>query len=193
MLLKSWIDSGASAPVDEQPESSQHWAFIAPARPPIPQLSNRNSQIVNPIDAYIFARLEREGIAPSPEADRVTLLRRLSLDLTGLPPTPGEVDEFLGDKRPGAYERRDADFRFHRTLAEASGNRILTETLEPLVRRALLVTTVGFPQGRSMRSYQEHREILATLRRRDAEAAKRAMMNHLQNALRFGAQLWERP
>ena len=61
--------------------------------------------IANPIDAFILARLEKEKIQPSPEADRVTLIRRLSLDLLGLPPTPAEVDEFLNDPRPDTYER----------------------------------------------------------------------------------------
>ena len=65
----------------------------------------RRAWVRNPIDAFILARLEREGIEPSPEADRVTLLRRLSFDLTGLPPTPEEVEAFLADNRPDAYER----------------------------------------------------------------------------------------
>jgi len=97
----------------------------------------------------------------------------------------------LGE-RPGSFERRDADHRFHRTLAAASGNPILAATLEPLIRRALLVTTVGFPYGRSLRSYEEHREILAAVRRRDLGMAKRAMTEHLQNALKFGIAMWER-
>jgi DNA-binding GntR family transcriptional regulator len=96
----------------------------------------------------------------------------------------------LGEQ-PAAYERRDADHRFHHTLAEASGSRLMVATLEPLLRRSLLVTTVGFPFGRSMRSYEEHHEILAAMRRRDVEAAKQAMTRHLENALRFGAAIWE--
>ena len=60
----------------------------------------------NPIDDFVLARLEKEGLTPSPEADRVTLLRRLSLDLIGLPPTPEEVDAFLADKSPNAYEKQ---------------------------------------------------------------------------------------
>jgi len=104
-MLKSWIDSGAKAPADEQPESAKHWAFVPPSRPEIPQLRNPKSEIRNPIDAFILARLDREGIAPAPEASRPTLLRRLSLDLLGLPPTPAEIDEFLKDTQPGAYER----------------------------------------------------------------------------------------
>jgi hypothetical protein len=95
-LLKQWIEQGAKW----QP----HWAFIAPVRPDLPRVSNA-AWVRNPIDAFVLARLEREGLRPSPEADRVTLLRRVTLDLTGLPPTPREVDDFLADTRPDAYER----------------------------------------------------------------------------------------
>ena len=104
-LVKSWIDGGALAPAGEQPESSRHWAFVAPTRPPVPRVGSPQSPVVHPIDAFIIARLQIKGISPSPEADRVTLIRRLSLDLIGLPPTPAEVDAFLKDKRPDAYER----------------------------------------------------------------------------------------
>jgi len=104
-LLKSWIDSGAKAPADEHAESAMHWSFVPPSRPEAPQVRNPKSEIRNPIDAFVLDRLEREGIAPSPEASRLTLLRRLSLDLLGLPPTPAEIDQFLKDTRPGAYER----------------------------------------------------------------------------------------
>ena len=104
-LLKSWIDSGANAPADEKPERAVHWAFVPPSRPEVPRIRNSKSEIRNPIDAFILARLQNEGITPSPEANRITLLRRLSLDLLGLPPTPAEIDQFLKDTRPGAYER----------------------------------------------------------------------------------------
>jgi len=104
-LLKSWIDSGTKAPADEQPQSATHWAFVPPSRPEVPQIRNPKSEIRNPIDAFILARLQSEGITPSPEASRITLLRRLSLDLLGLPPTPAEIDQFVKDTRPGAYER----------------------------------------------------------------------------------------
>ncbi|HKP11659.1 MAG TPA: DUF1549 and DUF1553 domain-containing protein [Blastocatellia bacterium] len=82
-----------------------HWAWIAPKRAPLPRV-NDGGWPKNPIDHFILARLEREGLKPSPEADRVTLLRRLSLDLTGLPPTPEEVDAFVRDKSPQAYEKQ---------------------------------------------------------------------------------------
>ena len=104
-VLARWIDQGAKAPADEPPETAKHWSFLAPARPPIPQIAHRPSPIAHPIDAFIRARLDRDQLQPAPEADRVTLIRRLSLDLLGLPPTPAEVDAFLADARPGAYER----------------------------------------------------------------------------------------
>ena len=74
-------------------------------RPPLPAIANRKSQIANPIDAFILARLEKEKLAPAPEADHVTLIRRLSLDLLGLPPTPAEVDGFVNDTSADAYEK----------------------------------------------------------------------------------------
>jgi len=81
-----------------------HWAWKPPVRPELPVV-RRADRIRSPIDRFIVARLEREGLNLSPEADRVTLLRRLHLDLTGLPPNPSEVDHFLADKTPGAWDR----------------------------------------------------------------------------------------
>jgi Protein of unknown function (DUF1553)/Protein of unknown function (DUF1549)/Concanavalin A-like lectin/glucanases superfamily/Planctomycete cytochrome C len=96
-LLRRWIDEGA--------KWDTHWAYTAPLRPEPPAV--RNVQWPrNPIDQFILARLEREGLQPSAEADRVTLLRRVTYDLTGLPPTPAEVDSFLADSSPDAYEKR---------------------------------------------------------------------------------------
>jgi hypothetical protein len=108
-LLKSWIDQGARSPRAEGPESPsggdiRHWAFGKVVRPPIPAVKD-DAWPRNPIDRFILARLEKEGIQPSPEADRVTLIRRLSLDLLGLPPSLQEIDAFLADRRPDAYER----------------------------------------------------------------------------------------
>jgi hypothetical protein len=96
-LVKRWIEEGAHWP--------GHWAFTPPARPPVPSVSNA-SWARNPIDSFILARLDREGLQPSAEADRTTLLRRLSLDLMGLPPSIAEVDAYTADTRPGAYERQ---------------------------------------------------------------------------------------
>jgi mono/diheme cytochrome c family protein len=104
-VLRTWIDTGAKHPADEiAAKSSKHWSFAAPKRPEAPKVENAE-WCRNPIDNFILARLEKEGVKPSPEADRVTLIRRLSLDLTGLPPSPQEIDDFVNDKRPDAYER----------------------------------------------------------------------------------------
>jgi mono/diheme cytochrome c family protein len=106
--LRAWIDAGARAPADEPPQTSSiksaHWAFQPPVRPPLPPVRH-SEQVRNAIDRFILARLEKEGLAPSPEADRVTLIRRLSLDLLGLPPTLAEVDAALSDNSPEWYER----------------------------------------------------------------------------------------
>jgi hypothetical protein len=95
-ILRRWIQQGARW----QP----HWAFIPSVRPAVPAVKNA-AWVRGSIDAFVLARLEQEGLTPSPEADRVTLLRRLTLDLTGLPPTPAEVDAFLADRAPDAYEK----------------------------------------------------------------------------------------
>src|SRR5262245_10725067 len=81
-----------------------HWAFRPPVRVTPPSVSDR-AWVRTPVDAFILARLERAGLRPAAPADRVTLLRRVTFDLTGLPPTPAEVDDFLADTRPGAYAR----------------------------------------------------------------------------------------
>jgi hypothetical protein len=104
-LLAKWIDEGAKAPTDEKPETAKHWAFLPPQRAPLPPITSHLSRIANPIDTFILARLEKEKLSPSPEADRATLIRRVSLDLIGLPPTPTEVDEFVNEKSTGAYDR----------------------------------------------------------------------------------------
>jgi hypothetical protein len=95
-LIRRWIEQGA--------KWSVHWSFIPPVRPATPEVRNE-LWVRNPIDAFVLARLEREGLHPAPEADKVTLLRRLSLDLIGLPPTIAEVDAFLADQSPDAYEK----------------------------------------------------------------------------------------
>ena len=95
-LLKRWVAEGAAW--------SEHWSFTPPRRSRVPEVRDAG-WCRNPIDRFILARLDRAGMKPSPEADRVTLVRRLGLDLLGLPPTPAEVDRFLSDERPDAYER----------------------------------------------------------------------------------------
>ena len=98
-LLKRWVADGAVW--------GGHWAFTPPLRPAVPDVAQTPGapRVRNPIDAFVFKRLAREGLAPSPEADRATLLRRVSLDLNGVPPTATELDAFLADPAADAYER----------------------------------------------------------------------------------------
>ena len=103
-LLKAWIDQGAKAPADEKSDSALHWSFVPPQRAPEPEVKLR-AWPRNGLDRFILARLEKENLAPSLEADRTTLIRRLSLDLLGLPPKPAEVDAFVNDPSPNAYEK----------------------------------------------------------------------------------------
>ncbi|MEX0939494.1 MAG: PSD1 and planctomycete cytochrome C domain-containing protein [Pirellulales bacterium] len=95
-MIQRWIAKGAPY--------QRHWAYVPPQRQPLPDVNNED-WVSNWIDRFILARLEAEGLSPSPEADRVTLIRRLAFDLTGLPPSPEEVDAFLADRDPQAYER----------------------------------------------------------------------------------------
>ncbi len=96
-LIRRWVTEGA--------KYEGHWAYQAITRPPVPEIQNPKFKIQNPIDAFIQARLVKEGLTPSSEADRRTLIRRVSLDLTGIPPTPAEVAAFVADKSPDAYEK----------------------------------------------------------------------------------------
>ena len=95
-ILKRWIAEGG--------EYSKLWSFIPPKRPPVPQPKNPH-WAKTPIDDFILSRLDKEGLAPSEEADRSTLIRRVTYDLTGLPPTPNEVEAFLADNSPNADEK----------------------------------------------------------------------------------------
>jgi len=96
--------SKAESPtVSPEHSSHSHWAFKPPVRPEVPETTTR-TWIRNPIDAFVLSRLEKEKLAPSPEADRRTLIRRLSFDLLGLPPRIEDVDAFVADKRPDAYD-----------------------------------------------------------------------------------------
>src|SRR5262249_17326297 len=94
-LLKRWIVAGAPW--------QEHWAFVKPEAPTPPTVKDTRWPR-NPVDQFVLARLERDGLRPSPEADKRTLLRRVTLDLTGLPPTPSEVDAFLADKSAASYD-----------------------------------------------------------------------------------------
>ena len=95
-LLRQWIAGGA--------KYQEHWAFVPPIRPVLPEIKQKD-WARNEIDTFVLARLEKEGLNPSAPADRYTLVRRLYLDLIGLPPTPAETDAFLNDKSPDAYEK----------------------------------------------------------------------------------------
>ena len=110
-LVRAWIDQGAAWPEEQTsaaPAPAQkgagHWAW-QPRTEPAPPSVKDNGWVRNPIDRFVLAKLESEGVAPSKEADRLTLLRRVSLDLTGLPPTPEQTQQFLHDRSADAYER----------------------------------------------------------------------------------------
>lgn len=92
-ILRDWIAQGGTF--------EKHWSLIPPKRPELPKVQGTS----NPVDAFVRARLEKAGLQPSPEADRRTLIRRLYFDLTGLPPTPDEVDAYINDKDPKAYDK----------------------------------------------------------------------------------------
>jgi hypothetical protein len=94
-ILTEWVAAGA--------EYRQHWAFVKPEKPAPPPLPS-GDQLAHDIDRFVRARLAKEGVAAAPEADRATLCRRVHLDLIGLPPSPAELDAFLADTRPDAYE-----------------------------------------------------------------------------------------
>src|SRR4029077_11112881 len=96
-LLRRWIKQGA--------KWEEHWAFVAPKPQPLPKVK-QESWVRDPLDRFILARLEKEGLPPSAEADKAELLRRVSFDLTGLPPTIEEQEAFLKDSSPNAYEKQ---------------------------------------------------------------------------------------
>ena len=98
MLVRAWIEQGA--------KYEEHWAFTPVAKSPVPTVAAHAAEVANPIDAFILATLEAEQTEPSAITDKSTLLRRLSLDLTGLPPSPAELDAFLSDQNPDAYAKQ---------------------------------------------------------------------------------------
>ncbi|HWN93808.1 MAG TPA: PSD1 and planctomycete cytochrome C domain-containing protein, partial [Methylomirabilota bacterium] len=107
-ILRAWIDQGADWPEEASVKLSDprsHWAFKAPVRPTAPDVQSSKSKSQSPIDAFVIDRLDKEGLKLSAEADRVTLIRRLKLDLIGLPTTPAEVDDFVSDTSNDAYEK----------------------------------------------------------------------------------------
>ncbi len=97
-ILIKWVEDGA--------EYKPHWAFVKPVKPRVPKPVDKAWKIVNPIDNFVQAKLKKEKLSPAQEADKELLLRRVSLDLTGLPPTLKEIDEFINDPSPAAYEKQ---------------------------------------------------------------------------------------
>jgi hypothetical protein len=106
-LLRRWIDAGARGPVEEKPEADprEHWAFRPPVRPELPALKNKSVSVRNPIDAFIAAEWDKHGLKPQALADRRTLLRRVYLDLIGLPPSREELNAFVSDTAADAFEK----------------------------------------------------------------------------------------
>ena len=96
-LFKQWVKEGANYEV--------HWSYVKPVRPVVPAVADPTWKVRNGVDPFILSRLKKEGLTPSKETDRYTLIRRVSLDLTGLPPTVEEVDAFIADKSVDAYEQ----------------------------------------------------------------------------------------
>src|SRR5262249_45004318 len=114
-LLRAWIENGARGDdksVVEAPDAAKEvtdadrafWSFRPPVRPPVPQIRNPKSEIRNPIDAFLLAELDKKQLTFSPEADRLTLLRRATFDLTGLPPMPEEIELARNDKSAEWFE-----------------------------------------------------------------------------------------
>ncbi|HTI69761.1 MAG TPA: PSD1 and planctomycete cytochrome C domain-containing protein [Candidatus Limnocylindria bacterium] len=102
-LLRDWIDQGADWP-ESAAKPKPHWSYVPPTRPAQPSVKDAGWPR-SALDAFVLARLEKEGLKPSPEADRAALIRRVSLDLTGLPPSPEQVNAFIADRAPDAYEK----------------------------------------------------------------------------------------
>lgn len=128
-ILSAWIKSGATY--------AEHWAFVPPVRPAEPVTKNQD-WIRNPIDRFVLARIEAAGLQPSPEADRVTLIKRLYADLVGLPPDPETVDQFVNDPDPQAYEK---------LVDQLLGNRHYGERLAlPWLDTARYADSNGFQQ-----------------------------------------------
>jgi len=107
-VLKDWVDQGASWPdalAETNGAETRWWSFRKPQRPPVPENPKYSNRVRNPIDSFVFARLKAENLAPAPEASKPELVRRMYVDLIGLPPKPEGVDEFVHDASPRAYAK----------------------------------------------------------------------------------------
>ncbi len=108
-VLKDWVDQGASWPdasaANPGRADADWWSFRKPQRPPVPESDEYSNRVRNPIDSFVFARLQAENLKPAPEAGKLELVRRMYVDLIGLPPEPEEVDEFVNDASPQAYAK----------------------------------------------------------------------------------------
>jgi hypothetical protein len=134
-LLRRWIEQGA--------KWEGHWAYLRPERPAVPEVKNK-SWPRNPVDRFVLARLEKEGLHPSPEADRTTLVRRLSFDLTGLPPTIEEVDQFLADQSSEAYEKLVDPFESNRRQTNGAALVDLARYADTNGYQSITTATCGF-------------------------------------------------
>ena len=135
-LVRRWIEQGA--------EYKPHWAFQKPVRPAVPALPSPNADLGNPIDAFIRARLAKSSLTPSPEADPATLIRRVSLDLTGLPPTPEEVRAFVAETRSSRREETPTSAKSDQNLvAPAATSHDSPTAYERLVDRLLASPAFG--------------------------------------------------
>jgi hypothetical protein len=172
-LLRRWIDGGAAW--------GKHWAYETPVRPPAPSVRDRG-WARNPIDLFVLTRLDAEGLAPSPEAPKETLIRRVTLDLTGLPPTPAEVDAFLIDRSPNAYEKA-----VDRLLASPRyGERLAMEWLDD----ARYADTNGYQNDFARTMWPWRDEVIASFNRN--QPFDRFVIEQLAGDLLPGATLEQR-
>ena len=118
--IKQWIQEGAKWDEGDQRQAPSWWSLKKPQRPPVPAVKNAE-WVQNPIDAFVLSKLEEKGLRPASAADRLTLVRRVYFDVTGLPPTPQQIDEFLGDHSPDAYDEAGGQTAGHSAIRRMLG------------------------------------------------------------------------